>query len=590
MPNPEFALLVQISLPETMSRASWWVWAVFFPIFLCPSTSAEELLLKNGRIVTMNDAAPEAQALAAKDGRIVAVGTNEEAAAALSKDARTIDLKGRLAIPGFVESHAHFMGIGDLKMQLNLMDARSYNEIVARVQAAVAEAGPGVVIRGRGWHQEKWDAPPEPSVDGLPIHDALSRVSPQNPVVLVHASGHASFANQAAMNLADIDRDTPDPTGGEIVRDELGKPIGMFRETAARLLSPVFQAAPQSSRRRVAELAAKEVLSKGITTFVDAGSSMETVDAFREMVDEGAMPLRLSVMLNSGNRELAARMKDYRMVGYGDHRLTVRAVKRLIDGALGAHGAWLLDPYSDLPGSAGLNTTSVEAIEETALLCLKNGFQLCIHAIGDRANREVLDAYERAFNTRPEGDPAAAGSRRPGNDLRWRIEHAQHLHPDDIPRFKELGVIASMEGIHCTSDGPYVPTRLGEERSRSGAYVWRSLLDAGAIICNGTDAPVEDVDPIACYYATVSRRMNNGEQFYPEQVLSRMEALRTYTLAGAYGIFDEENVGSLEVGKLADVTVLSKDILTVPEDQIRDSKVVYTIVGGEVQYRAASDR
>lgn len=524
----------------------------------------------------MNEAAREATALAARDGRIVAIGSDEEAAAALSEYAQVIDLEGRLAIPGFVDSHAHFMGIGNMQLQLDLRDARSWNDIVERVQAAVADAGPGVVVRGRGWHQEKWDSAPEPDIDGLPTHDELSRVSPQNPVVLVHASGHAAFANEAAMILAGIDQDTPDPVGGEIVRDALGAPIGMFRETAEALLAPVFELAPRAGRRRVADLAAREVLSKGVTTLVDAGSSLETVDFYRELVDERAMPLRLSVMLNSGNEVLDERMAEYRMVGYGDHHLTVRAVKRLIDGALGAHGAWLLDPYTDLPQSSGLNTTSVEAIEETARLCLANDFQLCIHAIGDRANREVLDAYERAFQ---EAEVA-------GEDRRWRIEHAQHLHPSDIPRFEELGVIASMEGIHCTSDGPYVPARLGEERTQSGAYVWRSLLNAGAIICNGTDAPVEDVDPIACFYATVSRRMKNGEQFYPEQVLTRMEALHTYTLAGAYAVFDEANIGSLEVGKLADVTVLSKDILAVPEEEILEAKVEYTIVGGEVVYAA----
>jgi predicted amidohydrolase YtcJ len=245
-----------------------------------------------------------------------------------------------------------------------------------------------------------------------------------------------------------------------------------------------------------------------------------------------------------------------------------------MDGALGAHGAWLLEPYSDLPASTGLNTTPVEEIKETARLAIENGFQLCTHAIGDRANREILDIYEEAFSAHPDK-----------KDLRWRVEHAQHLSPSDIPRFGRLGIIPSMQGVHCTSDGPWVIKKLGENRAREGAYVWRDLIKGGAVICNGTDSPVEDINPIPCFYATVSRKMKDGTVFFPDQRLSREEALRTYTLNGAYASFQEDLLGSLQPGKLADITVLSQDIMTVPEDDILKTKVVMTIVGGRVLYQ-----
>ena len=270
------------------------------------------------------------------------------------------------------------------------------------------------------------------------------------------------------------------------------------------------------------------------------------------------------------------------MVGYGGNRLTVRTIKRSIDGALGSHGAWLLAPYADLPSSSGLNTTTVASVEETARLAMLHDYQLAVHAIGDRGNRETLDIYERVFAANPDK-----------TGLRWRIEHAQHLHPDDIPRFGQMGVIASMEAIHATSDAPWVVSRLGERRAREGAYVWQSLLQSGAVVTNGTDAPVEDVDPIASFYASVARRDNNGNAFYPDQRMSRMEALRSYTLSGAHAAFEEDIKGSLTPGKLADITVLSKDIMTIPEEEIPSTEVVYTIVGGKVMYsrtEEANDR
>ena len=534
-----------------------------------------DLVLRNGKVVTVDENVPDGEAVAVRGDTILAVGSNREIGRYVGPNTEVIDLDGMLAIPGFIDGHAHFMSLGQAKMQLDLMHAANWDEIVAMVADAVSDLPAGTLVRGRGWHQEKWDRPPPGNVEGLPTHQTLSAVSPNNPVVLTHASGHATFANAKAMEMSGITRDTRDPPGGEIVRDAQGNPIGVFRETASRLLGPASRNAERPAPRRVAEAAVQEVLSKGITTFHDAGSGFETIDLFKQMVDDGTMGVRLWVMVSESNESLAERLPEYRMIGYGNNHLTVRAIKRLIDGALGSHGAWLLEPYTDLPTSTGLNTTSVEVITETARLAALNDFQLCVHAIGDRANREVLNIFERTFHANPDK-----------SDWRWRVEHAQHLNPTDIPRFGQLGVIASMQGVHCTSDGPWVVPRLGEQRAEEGAYVWRKLWDTGAVVTNGTDAPVEDVDPIPSYYASVSRRLKDGTVFYPEQRLTRMEALQAYTSNNAFAGFEEDIKGSLTPGKLADITVLSKDILTIPEEEIPTAKVVYTIVGGKVMYAA----
>ncbi len=538
-----------------------------------PGLEPADLVLHNGKIVTVDDANPEAQALAVRGNEIVAVGTNDEVDAYLSEMTTVIDLDGQLAIPGFIEGHGHFLGVGNAQMQLRLMDTQNWEEVVSMVAAAVEQVEPGQLIRGRGWHQEKWDPLPEPNIEGFPFHDRLSEVSPDNPVLLTHASGHATFANARAMEMSGITRNTPNPDGGEILRDSRNNPIGVFRETASRLLSAASADATPPDPRRQVELAVAEALSKGVTSFQDAGSSFETVDLLKSMVDDGSLGIRLWVMLRESNEALATRGADYRMVGYGDNHLTVRAIKRSIDGALGSRGAWLLEPYSDSPESTGLNTTTPESIGNTAAWAIANDFQLCVHAIGDRANRETLDIFQRAFEANPDK-----------SDLRWRDEHTQHLHPDDIPRFAELGVIASMQGVHCTSDAPYVVARLGEERAEQGAYVWKTLLETGAVVSNGTDAPVEDVSPLASYYATVSRKLADGSVFYPDQRLSRLEALQTYTINAAFAAFEEDIKGSLSVGKLADITVLSKDVMTISEDEIPSTEVLYTIVGGKVMY------
>ncbi len=553
-----------------------WVLGVICSLLACtPAEEPADLVLTGGRIVTMDAARPEAQALAARGQQIVAVGSESEVARLIGPETEVIDLEGAFAVPGLIEGHAHFLGVGRARMQLDLRSAASFDDIVAAVEAAVAEADPGQWIFGRGWHQEKWDRAPEPNVSGLPYHDALSAVSPGNPVFLTHASGHATMVNGLALEMAGIDRTTPDPPGGEIVRDPAGRAIGVLRETADELVGRLIESGwDEATVRRMVELAAEESLANGITSFQDAGSSFRQVELFRQMAEADELPIRLWVMLGEDNQALAEGLPGYRVHRAGDAYLTVGGIKRYADGALGAHGAWLLEPYADLPDSTGLNIHSVDVLRESARLAAEHGLQLCTHAIGDRANRVVLDVYEETIEARPDG-----------GELRWRVEHAQHLHPDDIPRFSELGVIAAMQPVHCTSDGPWVPLRLGDERAANGAYMWRSLLDSGAVIAGGTDAPVESVDPIPDYFAAVTRLMSNGALFHPEQRMTREEALKARTIDAAYAAFEEDIKGSLEAGKLADVTVLSQDILSVPEEQITDTKVVYTIVGGKVRYR-----
>lgn len=539
------------------------------------------LVLRNGKIVTVDAAMPEAQAVAVRGDRIAAVGSNDSIQQYIGPNTRVIDLQGQLAVPGLIESHGHFMGLGQSKVTLDLMDVKDWNEIVSMVAAAAKQAKPGDWILGRGWHQEKWSSVPKPNVEGFPLHDELSKVSPNNPVMLTHASGHASFVNAKAMEAANLTRATVNPSGGEILKDASGRPTGLLRETASGLISRSLEAwrakktpaEREADARRQVELAVQASLEKGITSFHDAGSNFATLDLLKQAAASGGLGIRLWVMVRDSNENLAAKLPQYKAVGLNDHHLTIAAIKVTADGALGSRGAWMLEPYSDSPSSVGLPTNSPESIAQTAAIALENGVQLCVHAIGDRANREVLNVYERAFKSRPDA-----------KDLRWRVEHAQHISAADIPRFGQLGVIPVMQGIHATSDAPYVLARLGPKRAEEGAYVWQKLMKSGAIIANGTDVPVERIDPMASFYASVSRKTIDGSVFYPEQRMSRAEALKSYTWNGAYAAKEESLKGSITVGKLADITVLSKDIMTVPEDEIPSTTAVYTIVGGKVAY------
>ncbi|HZR23367.1 MAG TPA: amidohydrolase [Vicinamibacterales bacterium] len=547
------------------------------------SQAPADLVLRGGKIVTVDDNTPEVQALAASGDTIVALGSNADIQRYIGPNTKVIDLRGALATPGLIDAHVHFTRVGEAARNLKLATARDWDDIVRMVGDAAKTAKPGEWILGNGWHQEKWSHPPSPNVEGFPLHDALSRVSPNNPVWLTHASGHAGFANAKAMQLAGVTKATADPNGGKILKDANGNPSGLFNERAQTLIAEALArdlarrtpAQVEADLRTVIDLAARESLSKGLTTVTDAGSPPATIEVMKRVVDEKQLPLRVWMMLRETPDKLAVDMPKYRVVNYGDKRFTVRAIKRAIDGALGSRGAWMLEPYEDLKTTSGMNTDTLEDVSKSAELAFINNYQVCVHAIGDRGNHETLDIYEETFKRHPNVD---------SKSLRWRIEHAQHLSAADIPRFGRLGIIPSMQGIHATSDAPYVLARLGAKRAEEGAYVWQKLMKSGATIANGTDAPVEDVDPIPNFYASVSRKLKDGSVFYPDQRMSRMEALRSYTINAAYADFDESIKGSLAVGKLADVTVFSKDILTIPEDDIPSTQIAYTIVGGTVQF------
>jgi len=528
-----------------------------------------DLVLKNAIVHTMDAKRPRAEAVAVRANRIVAVGANADVLPLVGPRTRVLDLAGRTLVPGFDDSHAHMLGIGFARLDVDLVGTRSYAEVVERVAKAVKARGPGEWVRGRGWHEGKWDAPAPGAVRGFPTQDALSAVSPDNPVVLERADGHAVLANAKAMALSGITRETRPSAGGEIIRTPAGEPTGVFVDNAQGLVEPPERT--PGDVRRALELAMDECLAKGVTSLTDAGEGTEVIALYREAAAAGTLRTRLYVM--------AAGLPTMKALGRpdpGQGMLAVRAVKLYADGALGSRGAALLEPYSDDPGNSGLLVTPAEEILAAARFALAHGFQVGTHAIGDRANRVVLDAYQTAF-----------GEIRAAKDPRFRIEHAQILDAVDIPRFGTLGVLAVMQGIHCPSDRPWAPRRLGDARVAEGGYVWRKLLDAGARILNGTDAPVEDVSPIQNFHATVTRQDADGRPpggFDPDQKLTRVEALRTMTLDAAYGSFAEKEKGSIEVGKLADLVVLSQDIVSVPDDVLMKTAVLATIVDGRLLY------
>ncbi|MFC1628337.1 amidohydrolase, partial [Gemmatimonadota bacterium] len=426
------------------------------------SVEPADMVLMRGTVVTVDDDHPQAQAIAVNGYSITAVGSNREIGRYIGPDTEVIELEGRLAMPGFIEGHGHFISLGRAMMVLDLTTAANWDEIVGMVADAVEMADPGEWILGRGWHQEKWDSLPVQLVDGVPLHHELSAVSPRNPVQLTHASGHAGFVNAMALQKAGITARTADPPGGEILRDSRDDPTGLLRETAQRIVDQARardsegrpQAELETEFRQIVELASNEALLKGVTTFHDAGINFADIDRIREIEASGDLKLRLYLMVRrETNDEMDKRLPEYLTIPEGNDHIAIRAIKRQIDGALGAHGAWMLEPYLDLPSSTGLMLEPIEDITLSCEIAVKHGFQVAVHAIGDRGNRETLDIYEGVMNANPSA-----------TDLRWRIEHAQHLHSDDIARFRDLGIIAAMQGIHCTSDGPWVLKRLGEQR------------------------------------------------------------------------------------------------------------------------------
>ncbi|MCB0694330.1 MAG: amidohydrolase, partial [Saprospiraceae bacterium] len=513
---------------------------------------------------------------------ILEVGDSAVVFAHAGAETKLLDLHGAFLMPGFIEGHGHFSGLGGSLMNLNFLRSKSWDEIVAMVAEKAKTAEPGEWITGRGWHQEKWATPPADLDQGYPTNRALNERFPDLPVILDHASGHAMIVNARALEMAGITRETPDPEGGRIIRDANGQPTGVLEENAMdpinRMVMSIREKQSENEKeahlRSAIQLAEQECLSRGITSFQDAGSSRATLDYLKKMTTEDELAIRVWAMLLTPPSRLERDIRGLPWISYGDDHLTVRAIKIYMDGALGSHGAWLLEPYADEPDYSGQPVTQTDTVVWMAQVAKDHDLQLCAHAIGDRANREFLDMCDSLFHRNGHAP-----------DHRWRIEHAQHLDTADIPRFAELGVIPSMQAIHCISDAPFVVKRLGEDRARQGAYVWRSLIDSGARLTNGTDAPVESLDPMRNLYAAVTRRrLDNGEPFFPEQVLTRQEAIHTYTLANAYAAFQEKDLGTLSPGKWADFIILDKDLLTCSLEEIPGTKVLQTIIGGKVVY------
>lgn len=564
------------------------LWAVSLLWLLGVACTTDEVpsatvILHGGPIYTVDSTQAMVEAVATKDHKILFAGSLAEAEKYKTEETTMIDLEGKTMTPGLIEGHGHFMGLGYNELNLDLMSTTSYQEIVDAVAEAVQKAAPGEWITGRGWHQSKWTTMPEVTVNGFQTHDLLSAISPDNPVFLRHASGHAGFANAKAMEIAGLQLvakegiDAMEVEGGEVMRDGMGLPTGIFNERAMGLITKHIPETTPEKDTKAFELAVAACHRNGITGFHDAGIGRETIALYQKMKQEDKMKIRMYAMLTGWDKEL---LQEWYVQGPMIDSLalfTIRSVKLNCDGALGSRGAWLLEEYTDRPGHFGHETLPMEFVKETALNGLEHGFQVCAHAIGDRANREILDRYEAAFSE----TPAAT------KDHRYRIEHAQHLHPEDIPRFAQLGVIPAMQAVHMSSDRPWAIDRLGEQRIKEGAYMWQALLKTGIPIVNGTDVPVEPLDPIASFYASVSRKTLQGtpeEGYEPEQKMTREQALRSYTLDAAYGAFEEDIKGSITPGKLADFTIYDQDLMTVPENELLDTTIAMTIFNGKIVY------
>jgi len=568
----------------------------FAPRISDAGNGSADLVLLDGLIATVDDRLPAAQAVAVRDDLITAVGTTQEIKASMNARTEVIDLAGRRVVPGFVEGHGHLLALGHSLAMLNLGDAGDWREIVERMRQAARQAAPAAWIEGRGWHQEKWRTGPDRGVEGYPVHDALSQATPGHPVVLDHASGHLLMANAAAMAKAGVTPETAAPPGGRIVRETDGAPTGVFIDAAMDLILQPFEQERsrrgpvqiETEERQAIQRATDHCLANGVTSFQDAGFMFDEVDRLKRLALAGELGLRMWGMVWESNASIRERVGDYQGIkGLGGDRLTVRAIKRLMDGALGARSAWLLEPYEDLPSTRGFATTyfpyedlvdddpeaPVRYVAETARLALEQGFQLCTHAIGDRAVREVLDICERAGREHPSG-----------RDLRWRVEHASVIAETDLPRFGQLGVIASMQAVSLPSDGLWMIDRLGEDRARRRAFGFGGLRRSGAVIANGTATPVDDLDPLVGFHAMTTCRLADGSSLWPEERLSREASLRACTLDSAYAAFEDDIKGSISPGKLADMVVLTRDIMTVPEDEILEAQVAHTILGGKVVY------
>lgn len=537
-------------------------------------------------LVLLPNGSTEPMDILIKDGEILELVPNPDLKLTenSSHEAKVIDANGNFVMPGFIDAHAHFIALGKNKSNLDFLATKSWEEIVDMVKEKATELPKGEWIVGRGWHQEKWPNLPSKMIEGFPIHEALSTVSPDHPVMLTHASGHGLIANAKAMELANINSNSKSPEGGVILFDKDGQPTGVFQENAMDLISRVYaENQKQKTEEDLAKewlnylrLAEEECLSQGITTVHDASISFDDALKFKDLANKDKLNVRLYSMLSDHalqNTPLQT-LREHIESTRENRFFTNTAVKAFVDGALGSRGAWLIEDYSDLPGYKGENVTPFESLEKTAEIAKELDVQVCIHAIGDRGNREVIDVFEKVA-----GDEIG--------ERRWRIEHAQHLNPTDIDRIADLNIIASMQTVHCTSDAPYAVKRLGEKRIEEGAYVWQTLLNKNVHIANGTDAPIERINPFENLYAAVTRkRLDNNEAFYPNQKMSRKKALEIYTQANAFAEFQEDWKGKIEKGYVADIVILDTNLLTCNEADIPKTKVLYTLVDGQVKYTA----
>jgi predicted amidohydrolase YtcJ len=538
--------------------------------------AAADLVLKNGNIYTVNDKQPHAEAVAVKGDRIVFVGSSAEAQKYIGKNTRVVDLHGNTVVPGLTDAHHHLSGVGFREMTLNLEGVTSLEDFLAKVKARVDQAKPGEWVTGRGWIETFWKPPV------FPTRWDLDRVAPNNPVILTRADGHGTVVNSAALKIANVSKDTPSPFGGEISKDkESGEPNGMLLDAASGLVRRHLPPTSAADAEQAVILGVKRDVELGWCQVQDPGGTYAEVDIFKKLYSEGKIKLRIYKVLSGPGKEAQRLLSEGPIIGAFDNRLTVRTIKLYADGSLGSRSAALLEPYADAPDTSGFLTIKEEVLLPLLQEALRKGIQIETHAIGDRANRFILDAYERAFKAVP---PEQRKVREP----RWRDEHTQIVNPADIPRFASLGIIPSMQPSHAIGDLHFAPSRLGIKRLE-GAYAWQSLLKSGAIIPGGSDAPVERGEPMIEFYAAVARkdiRGFSGEGWHPEEAVTREQALKMFTIWAAYAAFEEKLRGSIEVGKLADFTILSADIMKIPEAEILKTRCVMTIIGGEVAYEA----
>jgi hypothetical protein len=533
-----------------------------------------DILFKNATVYTVNDAQPQAEAIAVKLGKIIFVGSSAEAKQYEVKGVRVIDLKGKTVLPGLTDAHYHFVGVGLREMNLNLEGTTSLQDFLTKVKARVAQARPGEWVTGRGWIETFWKPPV------FPTRQDLDKIAPNNPVFLGRADGHGAVANSAALKIAGIDKDTENPFGGEIMKDkQTGEPDGMLLDRSQGLVTKHIPQPTPADIERALMLADKRSLSLGWTQVHDAGVSYSQIDLVKKLYSENKLKIRLYEAIRGPGEDAQKLLRKGAETGLFDQRLTVRTIKVSIDGALGSKGAALLENYSD-HDTNGFLTYKESDVVPMLREALKKGIQVEVHAIGDRANRTILDWYERALREVP---PLERTDR---TDPRWRIEHAQIVHPDDISRFKKLGIIPSMQPSHAIGDLHFAISRLGMNRL-NGAYAWQTFLKQGSIIPGGSDAPVERGEPMIEFYAAVARkdmRGFSGNGWHSEQAVTRQQALKMFTIWPAFAAFEEKQRGSIEVGKLADLTILSADIMKIPEADILKTKCAMTVINGEIVF------